>query len=1066
MADNPDQAQYEYDAFISYRHVPRDILIAAKLHNALETYRTPRYLVKRGLPARLKRVFRDREELPTSSDLGHDIENALKRSRFLIVLCSPEALQSKWVQKEVELFCGMHGYERVLAILVDGEPETAFPPGLIRRLYDEQGAETKVIEPLAADVRAKEKATPLQLLKVEKLRIIAGILGCRYDELRQREQERRVRRILAVSVSAGAFLLALTAFTLWQLSEVNAARALAVQNEQQALEAKANALTSEQNALEQQSNLYAALARQATDAGDRLLGMSLAMEALPKDLLNPEKPLTQEARDALYYAAALQGQRQATYLYPDKNGDVDGDYIRYFYTRDDRDAVYFDGDTLFYFDPATGRQTGKWSVGNDYMILDVSPDGSLAAAVKYVYKKGVDLQIWDVMNKAVLNDRLLDVGEFSQIEIDLNGFIFGDLIAAFDESGQSCYVGYRYEYSYYEPKYTSLTHTEPGEKNAISYNMKGLVMNSHSGLATYELPVAENISDNYINAEFSGDSILTLTTNGGISVYDTQQKRLLVSIPVEYDTLVDDSSPWPRLAAVNTDGNYLVYCGADKKINLVNLETLKTGSSKDIVDEMQISRDGQYIAYKMKVNNFLTVYDLLHNKAVAQPNCKADEFSFMGRYLQYDNNLLDLNEGSSLFLQNTDFSYDTMHDYSFSKDGASFLYLGVNKPAVSLVKLFDAGVKTTKLAYNARKTFDSQDKYIITGDQLKTGDVWLSILSRTDGHVITVDLGNIGWPVYHLSAGGSLLYACYSDIDNRMFFKAFDAGTGALKKTIEFTDPDMGEVTDFAFAPDGRHALVIGDGYKLVDLDTGKASMALETQWLYTDEPKPGMDTVGFFPGGKYCWSVIDSGEAETTGVRITEVDSGKTVSVIPLTINSHFENPSALLSPDGSRMVTYSYQGTLLWALDNAMNAKQICKLSGGMVYMDAARIVTDGGNIYDTGTGMLLAHLNTNSLVEKVIYTGGGVLALDGDGISLWDANTGRKLGKLLQMSDDFLFKDFCLVNGGREIAAVGSGFDDETYIETFPFLSTFEDVCAAAREQLHDREFNSALDLNHVN
>ena len=123
---------YDYDAFISYRHIPRDMKIAKKLHGMLENYRTPGYLVKKGFPARLKKVFRDRDELPTSSDLGQDIRQALIKSRFLIVLCSPEALQSEWVKEEAAFFGKYHGYDRILTVLVSGEPKDAFPPGLIR----------------------------------------------------------------------------------------------------------------------------------------------------------------------------------------------------------------------------------------------------------------------------------------------------------------------------------------------------------------------------------------------------------------------------------------------------------------------------------------------------------------------------------------------------------------------------------------------------------------------------------------------------------------------------------------------------------------------------------------------------------------------------------------------------------------------------------------------------------------------------------------------------------------------------------------------------------------------
>ena len=67
------QADFKYWAFISYSH--SDQASADQLHEALERYRVPRRLVGRPgrdgpVPSRIAPIFRDREELPTSSDLG------------------------------------------------------------------------------------------------------------------------------------------------------------------------------------------------------------------------------------------------------------------------------------------------------------------------------------------------------------------------------------------------------------------------------------------------------------------------------------------------------------------------------------------------------------------------------------------------------------------------------------------------------------------------------------------------------------------------------------------------------------------------------------------------------------------------------------------------------------------------------------------------------------------------------------------------------------------------------------------------------------------------------------
>ena len=95
---------YRYWAFISYSQ--RDKQWAQWLHRALETYRIPSSLVGKGhwsgtIPRRLFPIFRDRDELPSASDLNQQLEDALRRSRALVVVCSPHAAAAKWVNEEI-----------------------------------------------------------------------------------------------------------------------------------------------------------------------------------------------------------------------------------------------------------------------------------------------------------------------------------------------------------------------------------------------------------------------------------------------------------------------------------------------------------------------------------------------------------------------------------------------------------------------------------------------------------------------------------------------------------------------------------------------------------------------------------------------------------------------------------------------------------------------------------------------------------------------------------------------------------------------------------------------------
>lgn len=205
-------AKYKYKAFLSYSHA--DEKWASWLHKSLETYHTPKRLVGRKtvsgvVPARLTPVFRDREELASSAELSERIESALRESENLVVICSPSAARSRWVSHEVEVFKKLGRSERIFCMIVAGDPAAkgaendCFPPS-IRQLYDAKGALLDgEAEPMAADPRGNADGKALARLK-----ILAGLLDVDLDQLRQREQNRRQRKMIALT---GASLLA-TAF--------------------------------------------------------------------------------------------------------------------------------------------------------------------------------------------------------------------------------------------------------------------------------------------------------------------------------------------------------------------------------------------------------------------------------------------------------------------------------------------------------------------------------------------------------------------------------------------------------------------------------------------------------------------------------------------------------------------------------------------------------------------------------------------------------------------------------------------------------------------------------------
>jgi len=217
--------EFRYKAYISYSH--SDERWAAWLQRVLETYRVPGRLSAPGdgaaFPRRLSPVFRDREDLSSARNLSKALVDALRSSEWLIVVCSPSAVASQWVNEEVRQFQALGRANRVLCMVVDGDPDAepgsggCFPPALFDGV-DDPGA-----VPLAADPRRFADGK-----KLAKLKLVASLLGVRLDELRQRDLARK-RRWQAVGVLAVAAALALAAVAVFSTIAQRQERAKAEQ---------------------------------------------------------------------------------------------------------------------------------------------------------------------------------------------------------------------------------------------------------------------------------------------------------------------------------------------------------------------------------------------------------------------------------------------------------------------------------------------------------------------------------------------------------------------------------------------------------------------------------------------------------------------------------------------------------------------------------------------------------------------------------------------------------------------------------------------------------------------
>lgn len=199
-------SEFVYDAFISYSH--KDLKWGAWLQRRLESFRPPRAAAEKGPGGGKLRIFRDQTDL-AGAELQASLHRELEAARYLIVICSPAAAASRWVNEEIRYFASLGRGDRIIPFIVAGEPLSDDPemecfPAALR-----EGKE----ELLGANIQeiGKNKA----FLKVASI-----LLDVRFNRLVDREKKRRVRRaltaaalLLLVSGVTGALLLRNAAIT-------------------------------------------------------------------------------------------------------------------------------------------------------------------------------------------------------------------------------------------------------------------------------------------------------------------------------------------------------------------------------------------------------------------------------------------------------------------------------------------------------------------------------------------------------------------------------------------------------------------------------------------------------------------------------------------------------------------------------------------------------------------------------------------------------------------------------------------------------------------------------------
>ena len=196
---------YKYYAFISYNS--HDTEWGKRLQRKLEGYRMPATLCsERGWERKpIKPVFFAPTDIQPG-ELNEELQERLRASKNLIVICSPHSAKSEWVGKEIAFFYRLGRTKDIHFFIVDGVPHSGNPDTeCFNPIIDTLG----LPEILAANIHEKNYRWPWLNRERAYVQLITKLLGVEFDSIWQRHRRLLRQKIVAWIVGIVAVISAL-----------------------------------------------------------------------------------------------------------------------------------------------------------------------------------------------------------------------------------------------------------------------------------------------------------------------------------------------------------------------------------------------------------------------------------------------------------------------------------------------------------------------------------------------------------------------------------------------------------------------------------------------------------------------------------------------------------------------------------------------------------------------------------------------------------------------------------------------------------------------------------------